>query len=606
MPFTAKQLQLWSPLSKRLTVILMRRCSESLIGGILPSSMRRDLHALVKKAMRDNSEADSIFIEAFVAYSDLLEAQALNSTQYNQAIIRFYEIPVVNTMLEQLKALVILQASHLALLKASLSSSASLNPLGKESDSHPSEFLIDSGSLEESSASWQFGQDEGDSAPSLSSASEDDPFSALEVSSDSKLSIEKLMVGLSDEDSASARAVSPSSKVSMENLKLTFSMEEVHAGIGLWVDERYSPVDERVLSSGVKRQRRMDSLSRLLSLRSSLSVCSAVTLNLINEPHIVIGANVGKDGSQDEIAGLTADKLALIQRHLREISASDIASIDSSKLDWLAENLFRDLFTTGGSSMPPDVLLQAARKIIHAFCIDGETFSADEKIMFLTHSSTVILLPILTDKGYRMLAKQIRAIGCTNSSYPLPMVPMDTSVHNIHAEQLIARYLYEEREIDTPLTFGISKLCCRTCFESLKNYPVTSRGTHNQEYEGVIDLHSGRRRAESSARRATTHSWPSPKDTPDRDLLKRPADEEAALPERKFRSKCVERVILFEGLTDETASVSSFAALRMSAPAIAFFKSPPRHPKYDLLKGSQEPLSPAVPSFGGSADKDFS
>ena len=249
MPFTAKQLQFWSPLSKKLTVILMRRCSESIIGGTLPSSMRKDLHALVNQAMTDNSEADSIIIEAFVAYSNLLEAQALNSTQYNQAMIRFYEIPVVNTMLEQLKSLVILQASHLALLKASLSSSPGLNHLEKESDFHASELLSDSGSLEESSASWQSGRDERDSAPNLTSASEDEPLSALEVSSDSKLSMERLMVGLSDEDSASARAVNPSSKVSMANLKLTFSMEEVHAGIGLWVDERYSPVDERVLAS---------------------------------------------------------------------------------------------------------------------------------------------------------------------------------------------------------------------------------------------------------------------------------------------------------------------------------------------------------------------
>ena len=346
----------------------------------------------------------------------------------------------------------------------------------------------------------------------------------------------------------------------------------------------------------------MDSLSRLLSLRSSLSVCSAVTLNLINEPHIVIGANVGKDGFQDEIAHLTAAKLDIIQHHLREISASDIASIDSSKLDSLAENLSRALFTAGGSSMLPDVLLQAARKIIHAFCIDGETFSADEKTMFLTHSSAVILLPTLTDKGYRMLAKQISASGFTNSSYPLPMVPMGTSVHNIHAEQLIARYLYEELGIDTPLTFGISKLCCRTCFESLKNYPVTSRGTHNQEYEGVIDLHSGRRRAESSARRATTHSWPSPKDTPDRDLLKRPAGEDAAASERKFRTKCVVRATFFTELTEETAREGASAAWKMSDPVNTFFKRPPRHPKSDLFKGSEEPISPAAPSFGGSGD----
>ena len=98
----------------------------------------------------------------------------------------------------------------------------------------------------------------------------------------------------------------------------------------------------------------------------------------------------------------------------------------------------------------------------------------------------------------------------------------------------------------------------------------------DQEYEGVIDLHSGRRRAESSARRATTHSWPSPKDTPDRDLLKRPAGEDAAASERKFRTKCVVRATFFTELTEETAREGASAAWKMSDPVNTFFKRPPR------------------------------
>lgn len=475
MTMTPKQTQLWHSECAILKRILWGRCSEPFISGTLPTSIRKPLYDFVCQSINDNSGDGSIFMEAFVAYATQLDLQSLTATQYTHAIKQFHEIPIIKTSLEQLQENIDFQAKRLSLLD-------------KESVS-VLERLFD-----ESSASADSPDSDGEE------------FLCGELSS--SLATEEKSISGGDSGCAS--------QLLKESLRIDFSLEAVVVSINTWVYERFSPIDERVQSNDERKLRRMDSLARLLSLRNTTSVCTAVTFCFSDEPRIIIGANVGRNGDQETIFRDTAAKLAIIKRQLKEIAGRDISSIDAIELDRLANGLVKELFTAGSTSTPLDVLQQAARKLIDAICIDAETFNAAEKMLFLRQSSAVMLLPSLSEFTYAMQARQINSSGHINSRYPLAMVPKGTSISNIHAEQLIVRFLYEELRLDTQHILGINKLCCRTCFRSLSQYPVVTRGHHNQTYEGVIDLQSGQCSTESSKRHAPTHAHSSPGDTPDK------------------------------------------------------------------------------------------
>ena len=154
-----------------------------------------------------------------------------------------------------------------------------------------------------------------------------------------------------------------------------------------------------------------------------------------------------------------------------------------------------------------------------------------------------------------MHARQINSSGHIDSKYPLAMVPKGTSINNIHAEQLIVRFLYEELRLDTQHILGINKLCCRTCSRSLSQYPVITRGHHNQVYEGVIDLKSGQCSTESSQRKAPTHAHSSPGDTPDKRKRHVEPVGEAAVPLRANLPSFLQRHALFGSPRKEKTEV---------------------------------------------------
>ena len=319
----------------------------------------------------------------------------------------------------------------------------------------------------------------------------------------------------------------PETPIFEQYLEIPFSLESMNRNIIEWVAQQYSPVDVRVSLNDHRYQRRMDSLARLLSPPPSLSVCVAVTLDLSMEPRLVIGTNVSRNGKQQEILDVISRRLDTIKRFMTHVCA---ASIEPSQLDQLAENLLKQLFNISEAAIPPDELLKAAKKIIDAICFDGVTFDPIEKLAFLNHSPSTIVLPRIKVGGeFQMQINHLTSKGgWLETDFALPMIPRETNIKNIHAEQLIARYLFEELkiqlELKRPLIFGLSKLCCVTCVEHLNSYPVTLRGHHGQAYQGVVNLHNGASPAVSSARHAATQPWSSPKDTPDKRLKRKTID----------------------------------------------------------------------------------
>lgn len=316
-------------------------------------------------------------------------------------------------------------------------------------------------------------------------------------------------------------------------------IDSLRASIHEWVEDHFSPIDKREQPNNERRQRRMDSLSRLLSLHKSISACFAVTLDVSTEPRLVMAANVGKNGTQTVILTEIESKLRMIQKYLTSVNQRKIGHCTPDELERLAEELMNQLLPT--IAPLPWTLLQAAKKVIDVVCFDDDTFNETEKRAFLDSAPAVVIIPRMTELGAKMQVRHLCAREWIDIEIDLPKVEKCTAVKYIHAEQLLAYFLFVELQVQlvikNPLIFGILKLCCQTCSTNLHRYnessdtPVlTIRGSHGQTYKGVVDITSGHASKIESVRRAVTEPKSSPGDTPDkRARMKRKNDTEGVL-----------------------------------------------------------------------------
>jgi hypothetical protein len=272
---------------------------------------------------------------------------------------------------------------------------------------------------------------------------------------------------------------------------------------------------------------------------------------------MIIGANINEDGFQEKVILEVSTKLQIIQAYLTELQTIDPRIFNLEMLDSSACELKNRLLSRTKTHFPHDVLEQAAKKIIHAVLLDDSTFTPQEKYALMNqHTLTIILSKINPKGGYLMDVSHINRGAVLKNEYPLAKVPFHANINNIHAEQLIAHFLFEILKIktDSTYTFGISKLCCGTCKDCLSEYPVLFRGTHNQTYQGVVHLGTGRLESASKERRATTHAWKSPDYTPDRPVYGRPDGD--------FRAKTMSGTRLLFDHTPEASKPDGGASSR--------------------------------------------
>lgn len=302
-----------------------------------------------------------------------------------------------------------------------------------------------------------------------------------------------------------------------ETISIDYSQDTLIINTIDWVEEEFSPVDERTSINDGRKIRRMDSLARLLSLKPSLSACTSVAFDLSEEPMLVISANVSFQGRQDAVMQALALKLEMIQNFLLELSLEKLQFCEKGLEDY-ALKLIVKLLSQGGSALSIDCLKQAAKKIIDAVCFDDETFTSIEKDLLLTNRSAVLLVPHVDKNGAQIITRTQLADAHFNKTIDLPIVPKNKSVADLHAEQLLSHYLFVElqKKQTLPLEVGCSKLCCAVCFDNLSHHPVLVRGHHGQSYANVVNLLDGQSPTVVSQRRATTHAWRSPKDTPEK------------------------------------------------------------------------------------------
>lgn len=498
MPLLEKHLPFWAFSHAQLKSILIKNCVETFPKDIDPST-RKKLYELVTQTLTHNLGDDGFFTIAFGMFATILDDQNLTAANYKAAINHFRELPEVQDALLQMQEHIILQFR---------------SPIAEDEEARGDDIPVPE-SLEAASESPSSIVDYP--AIVMSSPLGCTPLhDALEGSDDPRISVfpplAELSVTVSKAADHTYRPMTPKAL-----FVVPFSSDMLQEGIEEWVEERYSPVDERVLSNHERRLRRLDSMARLLSLKMSLSACTAVALDLSAAPRIVIGANVSINGEQEKVFEAIASKLNIIQRFLTRISLDERKVIDSAHLDILANELASSLLAN--SSTTKDVLVQAARKIIHAICFDPETFTEREKRVFLLFGPGIVVLPLIADKAHYLQVRQLGADACAPTNFALPMVPAATHVREIHAEQLVVRYIFEELKVRAPLMVGISKLCCDTCIRYLQLYPlVTIRGTHGQIYTGVVNLADGYRPTEGSKRTGNTKYLASPYDTPERSL----------------------------------------------------------------------------------------
>jgi hypothetical protein len=274
----------------------------------------------------------------------------------------------------------------------------------------------------------------------------------------------------------------------------------------------------------------MDSLARMLSLMTSLSACSAVTIDAsCNPARLVIAANVSKNGEQEKIANALLAKINHIKLAIQKINAQMTTAIkiipheqkheqETKFTEQYAIDLVKKLLTEQQCSLPGTLILQAATKFIHAMCFDQETFSNKEKTALLLDAPAVIILPAISNSQTHHLEMQIRDNIPYQAQVNIGLINAGkVSVKYIHAEQLLVEYL-RHNVADMKKNFfslGIAKLCCKTCTEYLKNFTnINKRGEHGQSYNGVVNLGDGSITQINCTKTAITFAHNSPSHTP--------------------------------------------------------------------------------------------
>lgn len=352
---------------------------------------------------------------------------------------------------------------------------------------------------------------------------------------------------------------------SLSSFSDDIDLESLKATVHKWIEDRFSPIDRREQPNNERRQRRMDSLSRLLSLQKSTSACLAVTLDVSTKPRLVISANVGTNPAQPMIVAEIECKLRIIQEYLTQvINQKNIPD----ELGSLARELMRRLLPT--IATPPEVLLQAAKKVIDGVCFDDDTFDEEEKNAFLSRAPALIITPKITRCRAKIHVRHLCTRGWLESEIDLPHVKEHTAVKDIHAEQLLAYFLFVELQVQSviksPLIFGISKLCCQTCFANLWRYNelsdtmvLTIRGHHGQTYKGVVNITTGEAAKTEMTRRAPTEAKSSPGDTPDKRRRSNQDDGRAPMKRvasrRLFMAYCPEKDVAEEKLEMDSLSL---------------------------------------------------
>ncbi len=281
-----------------------------------------------------------------------------------------------------------------------------------------------------------------------------------------------------------------------DNPHLTYKLTDADAArirdeISRYLQQAYGETDMREYATHERNVRRMDSLARILSLSSRLSVCSAVTFY---HGKLLIAANLGKENDRDKVINALKNRFEILCQFIAKMKDAKV-----SEMTQVVDTFYNELISEGGSNLQKELMVQAMCKFAHAIYKDSETFTDDFRDVFtgFDESRYLIILPATSLSGEPAL--KITNYVDLSQNYVLTEQPACKNISLLHAEQLIAWYIFEinaesqetldlfkEEAINLPL--GITKLSCKTCQHNLSALPFDIRGTHHQSYPDVLGL----------------------------------------------------------------------------------------------------------------------
>ncbi len=272
------------------------------------------------------------------------------------------------------------------------------------------------------------------------------------------------------------------------------SKEEIKRAIGEHPNISLLPLPVRHAVDGSVKLRRMDSLSRLLSLDTKYTPCVAVTFyngELIASSNTPNPKETMTDG---ELAECFARKMGIIQDFLNSLIKD--AQVGSQP------NIKKIQFSTRARLLAVEAvtkIIAEANGGVGDVVPTTPTSRHQERHHTISHLQNALLklgqhciLGVLTNGAQGYSLEDIKTL----LNPEITVVTPETSVlegQQLHAEQAILYYLRTYTDLNNTLTtgvpIGISKLCCQACHHVLsKDDKTTHRGTHGMKFPSVYDI----------------------------------------------------------------------------------------------------------------------
>ncbi len=290
------------------------------------------------------------------------------------------------------------------------------------------------------------------------------------------------------------------------------------------LNEQFSPIDNRRFFRVDRKQRRLDSLSKLLSPDGQYTAC--IALSVFQGEFIISSNNYGTTSSG--VPEILLNKLELIREFVTRFTFNDVykSQFDELTLEELSilvsndqsshinEQLFlktlepdffeactmliESLKLNGGLFQNRQILYQAIIKILFANpeteFPETDCFNPDEyKLIFSREKNPTILMTAIDD------ASQNYGLNIWSDTKTMPMFihfepqydAMEIELKHFHAEQLITYYLIQAKQLktfDTPLRIGLPKLCCESCAPVMRFFNAIVTGSSGTEISGTVQL----------------------------------------------------------------------------------------------------------------------
>jgi len=315
-------------------------------------------------------------------------------------------------------------------------------------------------------------------------------------------------------------------KSDVPKLELEEQQVQLFTQIVRSLNEQFSPIDNRSFFKVDRKQRRLDSLSKLLSPDGQYTACIALT---VFQGEFIISSNNYGSTSSSGVPSILLKKLGLIREFVsrftfRNVYKSQFDELTLEELSFLVSNdqschindelflktlqpeffhactrLIESLSDNGGLFQNRQILYQAIIKILFAnpetAFPETDCFNQNEyKLIFGSEKDPTILMTVYDNASQNFGLNVWSDIKNMPAfiMFKLPFELVDIELKHFHAEQLITYYLLQEKQFrpsyQTPLRIGLPKLCCVSCTSVMHYFDAIVTGSSGTEISGTVQL----------------------------------------------------------------------------------------------------------------------